>query len=180
MALISADVQETMDNILPREQNLFPVSFKRKLQYEGHYIREIIDRLKCEIWYYWLLKNNIHFFGKEFQVERIDEFCDSIHETIKEIEEEIVHMINPEDEIFKEPEEEIPLAKQMDTLLCDKYEPDIDSNTVSNKLADIILQFELKSKIPADEILVEEDSEEFFDDFVLEEDYAEVPKKRSK
>ena len=33
--MISADVVETMRRILPVEQNLIPVSFKKKLEYSG-------------------------------------------------------------------------------------------------------------------------------------------------
>jgi hypothetical protein len=43
---ISADIGETMSNILPRDQNILPISFKRKLVYNGHYLAEFVDKEK--------------------------------------------------------------------------------------------------------------------------------------
>ena len=44
--MISADVQQTVDKILPVTQNLIPVSFKRKLEYAGYFLEEYIDKNK--------------------------------------------------------------------------------------------------------------------------------------
>ena len=38
LIMISADLAESLQKILPLEQNLVPVSFKKKLEYTGHYI----------------------------------------------------------------------------------------------------------------------------------------------
>ena len=44
--MVSADVVDSMSQILPKEQNLLPVSFKRKIEYTGHYMQEYVDRKK--------------------------------------------------------------------------------------------------------------------------------------
>ena len=56
--MISADVVETMNRILPAPQNLIPVSFKKKLEYTGHYIQEYVDKKKLQIYFEWF-KNTI-------------------------------------------------------------------------------------------------------------------------
>ena len=64
-----------MNKILPRNQHLIPVSFKRKLQYEGHFMREIVDRRKLEIWYEeWFKANDKHFKDEMFESDLVDEF----------------------------------------------------------------------------------------------------------
>ena len=49
LILISADVKESLDKILPLEQSLIPVSFKRKLEYGGYFIEEFIDKEKVRL-----------------------------------------------------------------------------------------------------------------------------------
>ena len=46
--MISADVIESMQKILPVEQNLVPVSFKKKLEYTGHYQKNMQIRRKLK------------------------------------------------------------------------------------------------------------------------------------
>ena len=60
--MISADVIESMQKILPVEQNLVPVSFKKKLVYTGHYIQEYVDKKKIQIYFDWFKKYN-HLYG---------------------------------------------------------------------------------------------------------------------
>ena len=43
LILISADIQHTMSRILPVNQQLIPVFFKRKLAYSGSYIEEVVE-----------------------------------------------------------------------------------------------------------------------------------------
>lgn len=180
---ISADVDSTMRKILPREQNLFPVALKRKLEYEGYYLREVVDKNKLDIWWDYYKTDNRHFKNEKYDSSLVDEFCDSVRRSLDAAESEPPTITNPSDEIQEEEKEVIPLSRQYDTLLCDKYEQDIDSNTVANKLADIIVAFEIESKIPRDEIL-EEAIEESYDDFLemseSESEEEEVPKKKSK
>ena len=50
---------------------------------------------------------------------------------------------NPEDEIEKEEIEEVPLSSQYPSVMMNKYQPDIDDETVSDKVADMIVQYEI-------------------------------------
>ena len=72
MILISADVAET---ILPVEQNLFPVSFKRKLEYEGYFMQEVIDKNKLKVMVGWMKEINQHFKDLDIDLDLIDDFC---------------------------------------------------------------------------------------------------------
>ena len=148
--LISADVDETMRKLLPIDQNLFPVSLKRKLEYEGFYIREIIDKEKLRTFYNWYKRNNPHFREMELDLDLIDEFCESIRKMVDSTE-KVTIVSNPVDEIENNVIEEIPLARQYPTLLCDKYEQDTEQDTVSNRLANIIIDYEISHRIPVDE-----------------------------
>ena len=51
LIMVSADVVQSMKNILPQEQNLLPVAFKRKIEYQGHYLQEYVDRQKLQIYF---------------------------------------------------------------------------------------------------------------------------------
>ena len=53
LIMVSANLADSMKKILPLEQNLLPVSLKRKLQYGGHYIKEYIDRPKVQTYLNW-------------------------------------------------------------------------------------------------------------------------------
>ena len=49
LILISADIKNSLETILPLEQSLIPVAFKRKLAYRGSFIEEMIDREKVKL-----------------------------------------------------------------------------------------------------------------------------------
>ena len=51
LIMVSANVEETMNQILPRPQNLLPVAFKRKIEYHGHFMAEFIDRRKVQTYF---------------------------------------------------------------------------------------------------------------------------------
>ena len=111
--LISADLPHSIEKILPQEQDLFPVSFKRKMVYEGHFIEEIIDKNKVIAWFNWFKSNNPHFQGIELQSERIDEFTQTCRKAADDFERSCQVMITePDDEIDKEEMEEIPLSNE--------------------------------------------------------------------
>ena len=176
MFLITADVAETMSKILPVQQNLFPVSLKRKLEYEGHYMREAIDKGKLDIWWTHFKKNNPLYADIEFEMDLVDEFCESIRHQCEDNEKPIPQMTIPEDEIEKEIIEEVPLSQQHDTLMQDKYEDDLEDNSVAMQLANNIIQFEIENNIE-----IEDDKDhsqgdlEYYEDFVEE---ASPPKKK--
>ena len=82
--LISADVPSSMEKILPQEQSLFPVNFKRKLSYEGHYLSEVIDKKKEVAYFQFLKKNNPHFQDMTLSTELIEEFCQKTRKSADE------------------------------------------------------------------------------------------------
>ena len=67
LILISADVPSSMEKILPLEQSLVPVSFKRKLEYSGSYIEEYIEKKKVEFYFLWYKRHN-HLY-KDFKFD---------------------------------------------------------------------------------------------------------------
>merc|ERR1712081_108577 len=148
VTLITADVEEVMSQILPREQNLIPVALKRELEYEGHFLKEIVDRNKLEILFQWLKENNIHFIDLVFNGDLIDEFYQNTRRTLDSIERQMPIMSSPEDEIDKQEIEEVPLSKQYPSLLSDKYEQETEDNSYISKLANKIVEVEIKMKIP--------------------------------
>ena len=151
LILISADVDETMSKILPQQQGLFPVSLKRKMEYEGHYIREVIDKDKLKIWHEHMKMNNPLFRDVQFDGNLVDEFCEEVKELSERMEIETPVISTPEDEIEKETLENIPISKQYDTLMCNKYEQEIDDNTVPNIFADMVIDFETQHNIQSDD-----------------------------
>ena len=129
MILISADVAKTIEKILPQDQLLIPVSFKRKMSYDGYYIEEIIDKRKVLIIFEWLRKNNPLFYDIVLKDEVIDEFCESARRDADRFEFKCqANVSEPKDEFEKESCEEIPVFKQYPTVLVNKYEENIYQN----------------------------------------------------
>ena len=58
LILISSDVSHALSEILPLQQSLIPVCFKRKLSYSGSFIEEYIEKEKVQMYFDWLKKNN--------------------------------------------------------------------------------------------------------------------------
>ena len=115
--LISANVDDTMRKLLPVEQNLFPVTLKRKMEYEGHYIQEIVDKQKLKTFHQWYKRNNPHFKEMDLDIGLIDEFFESLRR-VADATEKVKIMSNPDDEIYNIAREEVPLSRQYPTLLC--------------------------------------------------------------
>lgn len=72
--MISADVVEYLTKIIPRNQQLLAVKFKRKLTYDGHVMHEIIDKKKVELYFHWLRNNNNLFEDLELNEGLFDDF----------------------------------------------------------------------------------------------------------
>ena len=58
LILISADVTHSLSRILPLSQNIIPVCFKRKLEYTGNYLEEVIDKNKVQAYFDFYKANN--------------------------------------------------------------------------------------------------------------------------
>ena len=114
-------------------------------------MREVIDKNKVEIWYNHLRQTNPHYQDILLETDLIDEFCESIRKMADNMTAKAPIISTPEDEIEKEVIEEVPLSRQNDTLMSNKYEQSIDDNTVPNRYADMIIKFEIENKIPPEE-----------------------------
>ena len=79
MITVEANVKDTFHKkILPREQDLIPISFKRKLAYKGNYMEEIISKSKIEEYFNYFKRENPLFAEEELQLEKIDEWIKSV------------------------------------------------------------------------------------------------------
>jgi hypothetical protein len=145
--MISADVTKTIEKILPVMQNLIPVSFKRKLVYSGHYIREYIDKKKL-IEYFRFFKTNNHLYedlslGDLEKVE--EELCSAVGEKEKTDGEEDMDSESKKPDL----ESEVPMSQH--SLILDKYMESTDGKTVAKKVASMIHDFENLHNITEEE-----------------------------
>ena len=74
LILITADVSKSLERILPLEQSLIPVSFKRKLSYQGSYIEEFVEKEKVKLYFNWFKTNNHLYEDFQFNEELIEDF----------------------------------------------------------------------------------------------------------
>ena len=81
LILISADLSHSLSKILPVEQNLIPVAFKRKLAYSGSFLEEFIEKEKVILYFTWLKKYNHLYKDYEFDANLIQEFEDNTKHT---------------------------------------------------------------------------------------------------
>ena len=80
--MVSADVVDSMNQILPKEQNLLPISFKRKIDYTGHYMQEYVDRKKLEVYFRWFQRHNHLFKDMKLDENLIDKFESEAQKTV--------------------------------------------------------------------------------------------------
>ena len=74
LILISSDIPHSLSKILPVQQCLIPVSFKRKLSYTGSYIEEYVEKEKIKMYFAWFKKYNHLFKSIELDSNLIEEF----------------------------------------------------------------------------------------------------------
>ena len=171
LILISADLMQTMDKILPLQQSLIPVSFKRSLQYKGHYIEEYVDKEKVLAYFNWFKENNHLFKDFTFDTCLVDDFQEKAINKSKHIDEEK----DDNSEVPKNESESVP--KNHSSHLRNKYVEDIESETVANNLADLIVHFEKDENPKTKEFYDEEEifySDDEEDELVDEEDEKEM------
>ena len=88
LIMISANIEDTMKQILPVKQSFIPVSFKKKLEYSGHYIQEYIDRKKIKLYFEWYKKFNHLFAGYELDETLISNYEKEAMERVAEVDTE--------------------------------------------------------------------------------------------
>ena len=202
LILISSDVAQSLQTIIPREQRILPVAFKRKLSYDGHYIAEYVDRKKIEIYFNWLKKNNHLFKNIEFSTDTLDkieeDLCeepiDSLpipvdleineDENIPDIEDEIdlfsseLSEIQGRESEGSDKTEKVEAWQQHSTLMKNKYDEDMDTNTWANQYAGLIVHMEeghhISKPTNVPDNIMNEDNEDFFcEDIFDDKSYVE-------
>ena len=86
LILISADLSHSLSKILPQEQSLIPVAFKRKLAYSGSYLEELIEKDKVTQYFSWLKKHNHLYKDFDLDPNLIEEFKTSTLEKAENFE----------------------------------------------------------------------------------------------
>ena len=194
LILISSDISHSLSQILPLQQSLIPVCFKRKLSYTGSFIEEYIEKEKIQMYFTWLRENNHLYKDLELDIDLIDDFIsESIKATkdfesrTKESEENIsksgdCEVENVEDipinPLVENPFESYPLISddQNDrnhdktTIFMNKYCEDPNLPSVANKMAEMIVDYEMAQKVT-----IENDCDfELDDEIVTEEEFLRI------
>ena len=199
LILIASDISHSLSKVLPRNQSLIPVSFKRKLSYSGSYIEEYVEKEKVQLYFAWLKRYNHLFKNVSFDLDLIEDFITeskSSSEVFPDssfMEQEIIperdipyednesaeiNCLDPSVVMNEHPFEDYPLydhetdkENQIKTsMFMNKYCEELNNPTVVNRLSDIIVEFETASKIP-----VSHDSDfEVDDEIVNEEEYHKL------
>ena len=182
LILISSDIEKSLSKILPLEQSLIPVAFKRRLAYKGSFIEEIIEKEKLKIYFSWFKENNHLFKDFELNPDLIEEFemksceaskifqCDTKTEAnpIQDSEEESeeVDLSDNEDTILKrfniDPHQPPENARNQNnsSIFLNKYGEDTNLPTVANKFANIVVDYERSRNIKSNKV----------EDFDIEDD----------
>ena len=139
--MISANLTKTIEKILPVRQNLIPVSFKRKLVYGGHYIREYIDKQKLmEYFRFFKINNHLYEDLSLGDLEKVEEeLCSAVGDKTDD----------EEDSEKPDLESEVPMSQH--SLILDKYMESTDGKTVAKKVASMIHDFERLHNITEEE-----------------------------
>ena len=72
MICVEADVKQTMDKLLPVEQDLIPVCLKRRPEYKGHFIEEVVSMTKIVQYFEYFKAYNPLFKDVEFSEEKLN------------------------------------------------------------------------------------------------------------
>ena len=191
--MVSANIVETLEKILPVEQNLIPVALKRKLEYSGHFMQEYVDREKVKLYFQWFQRHNHIFEDMKLDQNLINQFEEDSLNMAEMEDTEKDQIITNHNEILKQKElvddlydseeeenEEKTTNLKAEHISCDhssfisdKYMEDINAPTVANKFSDMILELE---KMPGLEEIVNPDSEQAFyveDEIYLSDDEFE-------
>ena len=169
---------------------MIPVCFKRKLSYTGSYIEEYVEKEKIKMYFAWFKKFN-HLFKnieldsnliEEFESESVDASCEFENSTKEEgfvdksddEEDQIIDELS--DIYFKgnkiEPHEPIKPEENdwthnQTTMFLNKYSENTNIASVSNKMADMIVDYETDRGIQVEN----EDDFEVDDEIITEEEF---------
>jgi len=194
--MVSADVVDSMNQILPKEQNLLPISFKRKIDYTGHYMQEYVDRKKLEVYFRWFQRHNHLFKDMKLDENLIDKFESEAQKTVENLDvmknelltnhdtmKKVISLTN--DEFYDSDEEEenksdTKLEKEFissdhSSVITNKYIEDTNKPTVANKFSDMIISLEKIFSTEHEAIVNPEPEDSFYveDEIYLSDDEDE-------
>ena len=86
MILISSDIRHSFSKILPHNQQLLPVSLKRKLSYSGYFLEEFIDVEKIKTYFMFFKEHNPLFKELELAERLILDFEKDVSDGIQQFE----------------------------------------------------------------------------------------------
>ena len=182
LILISSDIYSSLSKILPLQQSLIPVCFKRKRSYTGSYIEEFVEKEKIEMYYSWFSKHNHLYKDIQLDTNLIDDFIDDSTAASKVFEE------NTKDDQYDEKEVQVDISEvyqsgddqfeplklteddwthDQTTMFLNKYCEDTNIPTVANRVADIIVDYETHKEIPFEN----DDDFEIDDEIINEEEF---------
>merc|ERR1712112_471708 len=82
MITVEADVTKTLnEKILPRRQELIPVSLKRKLTYKGTVMEEMVSKNKVQTYFNYFKTFNPLFVDESVDMQRIDDWIEELKST---------------------------------------------------------------------------------------------------
>ena len=164
LILISSDIDHSLSKILPSEQSLIPVSFKRKLAYTGSYLEEYVEKEKVKMYFAWLKQHNHLFKDIELDTNLVEKFfSESIEATDEFVSNtrEVIIQSNDEEEkqknddvselVFKDDcsvsyenqdSHKVDWTHNQTTMFLNKYCENVNIPSVANKMADIIVDYE--------------------------------------
>ena len=170
LILISSDISHSFSKILPVDQTLIPVCFKRKLSYSGSYVEEFVDKSKLKMYFSWFKKYNHLYRDIELDSSLIELFKDDSLAASKDFErltkQEEEQSLESKDESEDELMDEVDIADDIEfftsqdlvepciqdgkeftrdqtTMFLNKYCEDTNIPSVANRLADTIVEYEL-------------------------------------
>ena len=192
LILISSNIDHSLTKILPSEQGLIPVSFKRKLSYSGSYLEEYVEKEKVKIYFAWLRKHNHLYKDIELDSRLMDSFFSDSIEASKEFQsntrEELYESDDNEENeennasmdvcesYFKDDTTEYMEPQNLNdadwthnqtTMFLNKYCENTNIPSVANKMADIIIDYEINQGISIEK----EDDFEIDDEVITEEEF---------
>ena len=170
---------------------MIPVCFKRKLSYSGSYLEEWIDKEKVRIFYSWLRKYNHLYRDTKLDMETLDTFVYESMSAIEDLERINKKLKDESDSDESDHESSTEQDKSLESgidatfvsdisveknhsndqsqcsLFMNKYCEDPDLPSIANRLADVIIAFEIDKAISNNFT----NDEDFDDELVTEEDF---------
>ena len=165
LIMISSDLKESLNKVLPLSQDLIGVSFRRKMSYQGHFIEEYVDKNKIHA-YFNFLKDYNHLY-QDFSFD--DQILENLEKDIMNEINKKVPGIEEQDDAVDEYDDRVnhPGKAKFATnsIILDKYKEDPNKSTVANKFAEMVVQVEMlyESETNSEDVVLDPE-DEFFDE----------------